>query len=42
MKLNTLPKLLHCIENETPEIILTQELIDKAKQPILRMLKLSE
>jgi quinolinate synthase len=42
MKLNTLPKLLRCLETETPQIILTQELIDKAKQPILRMLKLSE
>jgi len=41
MKLNTLPKLLRCLETETPEIILKQELIDKAKQPILRMLELS-
>ena len=42
MKLNTLPKLLHCIENEAPEIILTHEIIEKAKKPILRMLELSE
>jgi quinolinate synthase len=41
MKLNTLPKLLNCIENETPEIKLTPELIEKAKKPILRMLELS-
>jgi len=41
MKLNTLPKLLHCVENETPEIILKPELIEKAKKPILRMLELS-
>jgi quinolinate synthase len=41
MKLNTLPKLLRCLETETPEIILTEELIAKAKQPILRMLELS-
>jgi quinolinate synthase len=42
MKLNTLPKLLRCIENEYPEIILSPELIEKAKKPILRMLSLSE
>jgi len=41
MKLNTLPKLLRCIENEAPEIQLTPELIKKAKKPILRMLELS-
>jgi quinolinate synthase len=41
MKLNTLPKLLRCIEKETPEIQLSRELIDKAKKPILRMLTLS-
>jgi quinolinate synthase len=42
MKLNTLPKLLRCLETETPEIILKENLIAKARQPILRMLKLSE
>ena len=42
MKLNTLPKLLHCLENEQPEILLSADLIEKAKKPILRMLKLSE
>jgi quinolinate synthase len=41
MKLNTLPKLLRCLENESPEITLTPKLISKAKKPILRMLKLS-
>jgi len=41
MKLNTLPKLLHCLEYEEPEIILSPELIEKAKKPILRMLELS-
>jgi quinolinate synthase len=41
MKLNTLPKLLRCLENETPEISLTPELIEKARKPILRMLELS-
>ena len=41
MKLNTIPKLLRCIENESPEINLTPELIEKARKPILRMLELS-
>ena len=41
MKLNTLPKLLRCIEKESPEIRLTPELIEKARKPILRMLELS-
>jgi quinolinate synthase len=42
MKMNTLPKLLHCLERESPEIILTPELIESAKKPILRMLELSK
>jgi quinolinate synthase len=41
MKMNTLPKLLHCIKYEEPEITLSPELIKKAKKPILRMLELS-
>jgi quinolinate synthase len=42
MKLNTLPKLLACIRDEKPEIILSPELMEKAKKPILRMLELSK
>jgi len=42
MKLNTLEKLYLCMENESPEIILSEELIVKARQPILRMLELSK
>jgi quinolinate synthase len=42
MKLNTLPKLLNCLKNESPEIKLSDELIEKAKKPILRMLELSK
>jgi quinolinate synthase len=42
MKLNTLPKLLNCLKNEKPEIVLSGELIEKAKTPILRMLELSK
>jgi quinolinate synthase len=42
MKLNTLPKLLNCLKNESPEIRLSDELMDKARKPILRMLDLSK
>jgi quinolinate synthase len=42
MKMNTLPKLLNCLKNESPEIVLSEELMDKARKPILRMLELSK
>lgn len=42
MKLNTLEKLYLCMLNEKPEIILSEEVIEKAKMPILRMLELSK
>ncbi len=42
MKLNTLEKLYICLKYELPEIILSEELIERAKKPILRMLELSE
>jgi quinolinate synthase len=42
MKLNTLPKLLSCLKNESPEIVLSTELMNKARMPILRMLELSK
>lgn len=42
MKMNTLPKLLNCLKYEKPEIILSAELIEKAKAPILKMLELSK
>lgn len=41
MKLNTLEKLYNCLKYEQPEIILSPDLIEKAKRPILRMLDLS-
>jgi len=41
MKLNTMEKLVNCLQHETPEIILTPELMEKARVPILRMLELS-
>jgi len=42
MKLNTLEKLYLCMLHESPEIILSDELIEKAKKPILKMLELSK
>ncbi len=41
MKLNTLEKLYICLEHEQPEIILPDQLIEKAKKPIERMLEIS-
>ena len=42
MKLNTLEKLYNCLKYEQPEVVLTADLIDKAKKPIIRMLDLSK
>ncbi len=41
MKLNTLEKLYNCIKYEQPEIILSKDLLEKGKKPIIRMLELS-
>lgn len=41
MKQNTLEKLYACLRDETPEIIMDAEVIEKAKTPILRMLDMS-
>lgn len=41
MKLNTLEKLYLTLKNETPEIILDEEMILKAYQPIRKMLDIS-
>jgi quinolinate synthase len=41
MKLNTLEKLYLCMKYENPEIILSQKIIKKAKEPILKMLAIS-
>jgi quinolinate synthase len=41
MKMNTLPKLLACMENLSPKVELPQTLIDQARAPIDRMLELS-
>ena len=37
MKKITLPKILDCLENETGEIIMDKEIIEKAKIPVERM-----
>jgi quinolinate synthase len=42
MKLNTLEKLYLCMLNEKPEITLSDEVIEKARRPIVRMLELSK
>lgn len=41
MKMNTLEKLYNCLETEQPEIILDQDIIEKAQVPIKRMLDIS-
>ncbi|MEI6575753.1 MAG: quinolinate synthase NadA [Bacteroidota bacterium] len=42
MKLNTIQKLYRCLINETPEIIVSREVIDQAILPIERMLDISK
>lgn len=41
MKLNTMEKLYHCMRDRSPEINLNEDLITRARQPILRMLDMS-
>jgi len=41
MRLNTLEKLYNCLLNETPEILVDEEIRVKAVKPILRMLEMS-
>lgn len=41
MKMNTLEKLVTCLEFETNEIILEPDIIERARKPIIRMLDLS-
>ena len=42
MRLNTLEKLYNCLLNETPEIVVDEKTIGRAKLPIDRMLELSK
>lgn len=41
MKMNTLEKLYRCLRDEKPEIKLSDEMIEKASRPIVRMLDMS-
>jgi quinolinate synthase len=41
MKLNTLEKIYNTLKYEQPELLMSEELIEKAKKPITRMLELS-
>ena len=42
MKLNTMEKLYLCLEHEEPELVLSEDLMEKARQPILKMLEISK
>jgi quinolinate synthase len=42
MKMNTVQKLYDCLKNETPEILLEQDVIENARKPILKMLEISK
>lgn len=42
MKVNTLEKVLSCLENETPAIELPEELMNKARIPVERMIEITE
>jgi quinolinate synthase len=42
MKRNTMEKVYLCLKNEVPEIELSDETIEKAKMPIIRMLDISK
>ncbi len=42
MKLNTLEKLYLCLRDEQPEILMTPDMIEAAKRPIVRMLDMSK
>lgn len=42
MKLNSLQKLYICLKHEKPEVVLSPEVIEKARLPIQRMLEISK
>ena len=41
MRMNTMEKLYLCLRDEKPEILIEEELREKAVKPILRMLEMS-
>jgi quinolinate synthase len=42
MKMITIEKILDCLKNEEPEIFIEDEILQKARRPILRMMEISE
>jgi quinolinate synthase len=42
MKMITIEKILNCLKNEAPEIFIENEILQKARRPILRMMEISE
>lgn len=42
MKLNTMEKLYQCLADNSPELILSEELIEAARKPLVRMLEMSQ
>jgi quinolinate synthase len=42
MKLITMEKIFRCLESESPEIIMENDLMDQARVPIIRMLEISK
>ncbi len=42
MKMNTLEKLYLCLRDERPEIILSDDIIERASKPIVKMLEMSK
>jgi quinolinate synthase len=41
MKMNTTVKLMRCLEKESPEIILSEDILKKASKPIEKMMEIS-
>jgi quinolinate synthase len=42
MKLITIEKILSCLKNEKPEIIIDEKTLIRAQKPIIRMMEISE
>jgi quinolinate synthase len=42
MKLITIEKILNCLRNEQPEILVEKDILKRAQKPILRMMEISE
>ena len=42
MKLNTLEKLYRCLKDESPEIVMSEDLMNQARKPIEKMLQMSK